>query len=232
MSLANVASGNFSAGLRLYFEWIKQFRPGIRNASTFLSFLLYKASLGRNKKELHNPLIQTLSEHMKSEELRDSIESLHKNYFFRNNLTSHKERQIFEVNKYQLPYYLGTSDHFNMINSVENRSPFLDYRLNKYLGINENLKLQKGFNKFLLRKSMPKSIPDSIRWRRGKIGIGTPYSNNNIFSQRSKEMVLDSSFVRSIATHEVILKDFNLSKALFRPLFSLALLESHYDLHI
>ena len=135
MSIANVARGNFSTGLRLYFEWIKQFRPGIRNASTFLSFLLYKASLGRNKKELHNPLMQTLSEHMKPEELRDSIESLHKNYFFRNNLTSHKERQIFEVNKYQLPYYLGTSDHFNMINSVENRSPFLDYRLNKYLGI-------------------------------------------------------------------------------------------------
>ena len=65
-----------------------------------------------------------------------------------------------------------------------------------------------------------------------KIGIGTPYSNNNIFSERSKEMVLDSSFVRSIVSHKEILKDFNLSKALFRPLFSLALLESHYELRL
>ena len=232
LSLANMANGNFLQGFKFYFEWARQFRPGMKSASTFLLSLLHKASLGRNNEEMHNPLIQILSEEMKSKELRDSIELLHKNFFYRNKLCSPTDRQIFEVNKYQLPYYLGTSDHFNMINSIENRSPFLDYRLNKYIGIDEDLKVNKGFNKYLLRKSMPKNIPESIRWRRGKIGIGTPYSNNNIFSERSKEMVLDSSFVRSIVSHKEILKDFSLSKALFRPLFSLALLESHYELRL
>ena len=232
LSLANMANGNFLQGFKFYFEWARQFRPGMKSASTFLLSLLHKASLGRNNEEIHNPLIQILSEEMKPKELRDSIELLHKNFFYRNKLCSPTDRQIFEVNKYQLPYYLGTSDHFNMINSIENRSPFLDYRLNKYIGIDEDLKVNKGFNKYLLRKSMPKNIPESIRWRRGKIGIGTPYSNNNIFSERSKEMVLDSSFVKSIVPHKEILKDFNLSKALFRPLFSLALLESHYELRL
>ena len=166
----------------------------------------------------------------KNDELNRFLLDLDKNYFYRNTLCTNTDRQLFEVKKYQLPYYLGLADDFNMMNSVENRSPFLDYRLNKYIYMPEEFKIKNHFNKFLLRSLMPSNIPEEIRWRKGKIGIGTPFNYEYLSSEHALSLILDSSFIRSIISEKIITKDFKSIKQLTRPLFSIALLDHAYNL--
>ena len=48
-----------------------------------------------------------------------------------------KDRQLEYIEKGMLQNYLYMSDQFAMINSVESRSPFLDYRLAKYINMSD-----------------------------------------------------------------------------------------------
>ena len=69
------------------------------------------------------------------------------------------KRQLFELFKFQIPYYLKTADQCNMVNSVENRSPFLDYNLFKYVFLKDEFKFNSSFTKILLRETLIDKIP-------------------------------------------------------------------------
>ena len=89
-------------------------------------------------------------------------------YFYTREKYEHlKDRQLFEIRNYQIPYYLGISDSLNMKWSIENRSPFLDTRLFKYIFIDRNYKIQKGFNKFILRKAYEKNCSKKYYMEKG-----------------------------------------------------------------
>jgi len=94
----------------------------------------------------------------------------------------------------------------------------------------EEFKIKNHFNKFLLRSLMPSNIPEEIRWRKGKIGIGTPFNYEYLSSEHALSLILDSSFIRSIISEKIITKDFKSIKQLTRPLFSIALLDHAYNL--
>lgn len=70
---------------------------------------------------------------------------------------------------------LRYADRNSMAFSREVRVPFLSHELvNFVFSLPDNFKLKDGWTKFILRKSMEKTLPSEITWRREKIGYEPP----------------------------------------------------------
>ncbi len=98
-----------------------------------------------------------------------------------------------------LPIILKNFDRSSMGNSVEIRSPFLDWRIVVFLfSISSNSKIKKGFNKYLLRVSSKNILVDDIRLRKKKIGWQSP--KDQLLQQNSKlfsDVFNDQKFLES-----------------------------------
>lgn len=67
------------------------------------------------------------------------------------------------------------ADARSMISSVESRMPFMDYRLVEFTaGIPGCYKIHRGWTKFFARLAFEGKLPDSIVWRRDKLGWPMP----------------------------------------------------------
>jgi asparagine synthase (glutamine-hydrolysing) len=82
-----------------------------------------------------------------------------------------RDMQIRDITSGHLPGWLYMNDQNSMAHSMEARSPLLDFRLAGCVSLPVDAKFRDGFNKHLLRRAMPESIPDSVRWRRDKQGF-------------------------------------------------------------
>jgi asparagine synthase (glutamine-hydrolysing) len=90
-----------------------------------------------------------------------------------------------------LPSLLRNFDRASMINSVEIRMPFMDWRLVTYVfSLPVSSKIGMGFTKLLLREAMKGKMDDTVRTRTFKVGIGSPV--DHWFNGPLKEWVLDS----------------------------------------
>ena len=77
------------------------------------------------------------------------------------------------VTKAPSPMLLHYEDRNSMAHSFESRVPFLDYRMVEFaLGLPDDFKLRRGINKRVLREAG--ILPEAIRRRMDKIGMGTP----------------------------------------------------------
>lgn len=75
----------------------------------------------------------------------------------------------------ELPYNLRDFDRGSMQHGIEIRMPFMDYRLVTYLfSLRAQSKLGGGYTKRILRDAMKGIMPEAIRTRRLKIGLGSP----------------------------------------------------------
>lgn len=75
----------------------------------------------------------------------------------------------------ELPYNLRDFDRGSMQHGIEIRMPFMDYRLVSYLfSLRPESKLGGGYTKRILRDAMKGVMPESIRTRKLKIGLGSP----------------------------------------------------------
>jgi asparagine synthase (glutamine-hydrolysing) len=82
-----------------------------------------------------------------------------------------------DVTKDYLPQLLRYDDRDSAAASIENRVPFLDYRLVEYMSAIPSIyKLHNGWSKWLLRLAMKDLLPEGILWRKDKIGFVTPNS--------------------------------------------------------
>lgn len=90
-----------------------------------------------------------------------------------------------------LPINLRDFDRAAMQHGVEIRMPFMDYRLASYIfSLPQESKIGGGFTKRILRDAMKKTLPEEIRTRTFKIGIGAPMVE--WFSNDLKEFILDT----------------------------------------
>ena len=73
---------------------------------------------------------------------------------------------------------LHYEDISSMLQSIEIRSPFMDYRMMEFgFSIPNDLKFKKGVTKIIQRETIGKMLPDSITKNRKKIGFNTPFSD-------------------------------------------------------
>ena len=108
-----------------------------------------------------------------------------------------KNRMLNELFHESVPPILYEDDMNSMMNSIENRSPFLDTELVKNsININSNFLINKGFGKFILREATKDYLIDDVRLFRKKIGfngnINNALSNNfdlNLFFKENKLLV-------------------------------------------
>jgi len=74
-----------------------------------------------------------------------------------------------------LPALLRYEDKNSMRFSIETRLPFLDWQLvESMLNVNGHLKYTNGWSKYLLRKAAASLLPESIVWRKRKLGFVAP----------------------------------------------------------
>lgn len=80
--------------------------------------------------------------------------------------------------KVGLKELLRYADRNSMAHSREVRLPFLSHKLVEFVfSLPDDYKLNNGWTKFILRKSMNNILPSSICWRVDKIGYEPPQSN-------------------------------------------------------
>ncbi len=86
------------------------------------------------------------------------------------------EKMLFnDFHYHSLPINLRDFDRAAMQHGIEIRMPFMDYRLVSYVfSLPTESKLGGGFTKRILRDAMKGYLPESIRTRTLKIGIGAP----------------------------------------------------------
>lgn len=81
----------------------------------------------------------------------------------------------WDVMRDSLPALLKYEDKIGMAFSIETRVPFLDYRLVEFIfSLPEQAKINRGWTKYILRKSIDSILPDEITWRKDKKGFPTP----------------------------------------------------------
>lgn len=94
---------------------------------------------------------------------------------------------------------LHYEDISSMNQSIEIRSPFLDYRMMEFaFSIPDSLKLKGGISKRILRDTVGKELPDSITKNRQKIGFNTPFTdyitNDPVFKKYVSGVLESDSF--------------------------------------
>jgi asparagine synthase (glutamine-hydrolysing) len=140
--------------------------------------------------------------------------------------------QKLEIERTNLPALLRYEDKNAMRHSIETRLPFLDHRLVELsLSLPGAAKISQGWTKHILRKSMAGKMPDSIVWRRNKLGFEAP--ERLWFSRHQASMlksVRNSSLLASVCRHDKLTRDFDRLDPLTQwRLYSVACWESAFD---
>jgi asparagine synthase (glutamine-hydrolysing) len=134
---------------------------------------------------------------------------------------SYPERILYnETFVETLPDIFRNFDLAGMMNSVEIRMPFMDWRLVAYtFSLPVESKIGKGYNKLILREAMNGRMAEEIRTRRLKIGISSPVHRwfNHELKGWVHEMSIQKDFIESIPKGkehaESCLKQLNSGKA-------------------
>jgi len=96
-------------------------------------------------------------------------------FLFQKSDSNLQKRLYEEETKYNLRQLLRYEDRNSMAFSIEARVPFIDYRLVEYaLSIPTVYKIHNGWTKYILRSAMNGILPESIQWRKDKMGFVTP----------------------------------------------------------
>ena len=119
--------------------------------------------------------------------------------------------QKMEVETVQLPHLLRYEDRNSMRHGIETRLPFLDYRLVEAgLSMSTRFKVQDGWTKHVLRRAIADILPESIVWRRDKIGFEAPMDTwFREGGERILSDVADSRIVAEICDRRKLLDDWS-----------------------
>ena len=109
---------------------------------------------------------------------------LNKDFLFSNKRNSYYSTPLnFDLNSvlffntfiYGLEELLHLADRNSMAHSVEVRLPYLDHQLVTFLfSLPAHFKIKEGWTKWILRKTAEPLLPQSIVWRKDKVGFEPP----------------------------------------------------------
>jgi len=84
--------------------------------------------------------------------------------------------------------------------SIENRLPFLDYRLAEFsFKLDNKYKIRDGLGKWLLREAMKGIMPDKVRLRKDKTGFNAPFDEwiRNENKKQLEDVISSKSFMNT-----------------------------------
>lgn len=212
-------SGVHLLDMMLKGDFFKEFIALNRNNNYSAAFLLSQMF-----KSLIN---QNFSSYLRAKFQEKSISVLDKNFVVRNKKHFKSEYNfsivgdnfnrylLSQINRNGINTILHYEDVSSMNQSIEIRSPFMDYRMMEFaFSIPNNLKFQNGITKIIQRDTIGKMLPTSITKNRTKIGFKTPFTdyiaNDPTFKAYISELLHSHSFKsKKIWDAEKIAKVFN-----------------------
>ncbi len=126
-----------------------------------------------------------------------SMDNSHPNF---KKLDNHAQYLYAMFHENILPTLLRNYDRYAMINSVEIRMPFMDYRLVNYVNsLPYTSKIGNGYTKRIIRDAIDPYLPKEVTWRKTKIGFSSPIVDwmQNELSEWFMDNVHAKSFVES-----------------------------------
>lgn len=91
------------------------------------------------------------------------------------NTKSLRQTQYDDLRHFSVPVLLHYEDRLSMAFGAEVRVPFLDkHIIDIGMALSDDLKINKGFSKYMLRKTFEPMLPKEIIWRRDKKGFTIP----------------------------------------------------------
>ncbi|MBD1109237.1 hypothetical protein IDH26_03935 [Pelagibacterales bacterium SAG-MED50] len=231
LARANLKKNNLFESIKNLTRYYNFKRP---NFGSFLYTAISILNYGFfNKSKLHSgqKKNQSIIDVISNIEIKDRFTRLNHN-LISDKVLNLKDHQLLNIKSNLLPYYIGIADSVNMTSSIENRSPFLDKRLFKYVFMSESLKYRKGFNKYMLRKLLSSKIGTYYGFRKNKSGFKTFHGEKFVNEKKNLEIIFDSAFIRNIFSSDInnVLKGQN--PFVKRQLLSLAYLDNSYNLNI
>jgi asparagine synthase (glutamine-hydrolysing) len=101
-----------------------------------------------------------------------------------------------------VPPSLRAEDRNMMAHSIENRLPFLDYRLVEFcFQLDNSWKIHQGLGKWILREAMHGILPEKVRTRRDKAGFNAPA--DEWFRQENRKDIEDLIARNSYINREI-----------------------------
>ena len=197
--------------------------------------VLFEENLDYFKKHIHpfirNPKYKAYNEYLNQniKEMilsNDGLDLIEKDFFKRDKKLIVSSRPIIDYNTDPLTslllndVHIGSLKHIlteedlNFMNhSIENRSPYMEYRLVEYLfNTDYSIKIQKGYAKYLLRESMNGILYDKVRLNREKKGFNASLGSVfNLKSKKIKELIFQKTeifnFVEKNKIEKLLNKD-------------------------
>lgn len=117
----------------------------------------------------------------------------------------------YNVTEFGLEELLRYADRSSMAHGCEVRLPFLDHILVEFIfSLPSTMKINDGYTKWLLRKTMDKKLPDEIVWRKDKVGYEPPqkqWMENSLmqdYIQAAKQKLVDKGILHPKTLHKKI----------------------------
>ena len=127
-----------------------------------------------------------------------------------------------EICELQLPKLLKFEDRSSMAHSIEARVPFVDHKLVEMaVSLPTGHKINKGWSKYVLRKSYQRKGLEEISWRKNKFGFEAPtkkwMDNKEFFIADIKESsfldnILKKDYSYEKLDHNTLWKLYNVAK--------------------
>lgn len=142
--------------------------------TTDKSFYQFLKQIGKSKFRYNKDLSSYAKKYIDRNFLNTNIHKLELSppLKFNNKL---ENKLYLDVYYSSLQKLLQYEDRNSMAFSLESRVPFLDYRLVEFIfSLPSKYKINRGWTKYILRKSMKGVLPEKIRCRKDKMGFVTP----------------------------------------------------------
>ena len=210
---------------------------GYDNYAKFLKYYEFEKSLSNEQNLFLNDIIGALQNNTKeSEYLRRIVKKQNLYNSFGEIYTDIQRKRLFKkvptyksetakqdpvdwMSYIDLKIWLGESllskvDRISMGNSLEVRTPFLDFNLVNYMFSVESSIKVGDTNKYLLKKIASKYIPDTII-NRTKKGFNSPFNEwlNKEYKDKVLDVIVEVNNSTNLFNHEYILHIYELSKS-------------------
>ena len=136
--------------------------------------------IARSLAAFYEPLLRRLPQpargsHLLAGDFAGAYRQRHPQWQTVRSTTDLQQRLWADTTQFNLPQLLRYEDRNSMAFAIETRLPFLDYRLVEWCFRQPpSVKLHHGWTKYVARRGIVGLCPDSIVWRRDKLGFVTP----------------------------------------------------------